>query len=106
MFIPTDETHYDPTDRGSMLKTLYYLTHRLTGERLRSYRTLAGARIAQRSRNAHLGFRDRVERVEQFSNWEVELYRLADGTISEGTWCIVEDTIEIVEAPLQDDHRS
>jgi len=88
-----------------MHKTVYYLKHRDTGQRLRYYSSLAGARIAQRSRNAHLGFRDRIERVEQFSNWEVELYRLADGAISEGTWCIVEDTIEIVEAPLQDDHR-
>jgi hypothetical protein len=86
-----------------MLKTVYYLTHRDTAERLQSYKTLAGARIAQRSRNAHLGFRDRVERVEQFSNWEVELYQLRDGTVVEGTWCIEEDTIEIIETPLQDD---
>jgi len=35
-----------------------------------------------------------IERVEQFHNWEVELYRLADGTIVEGTYCIVEDVID------------
>lgn len=80
-----------------MHKTVYFLTHRDTGLRLRYYKTLAGARIAQRSRNAHLGFLDRIERVEQFSNWEVELCRLSDGTIVEATYVIVEDTIDINE---------
>lgn len=77
-----------------MLKTVYYLVHKDTGLRLRYYRSLAGARIAQHSRNARLGYKDRIERVEQFQNWEVELYKLADGTIQEGTYCIVEDTLE------------
>lgn len=80
-----------------MHKTVYFLTHRDTGLRLRYYKTLAGARIAQRSRNAHLGFLNRIERVEQFSNWEVELCRLSDGTIVEATYVIVEDTIDINE---------
>ena len=80
-----------------MLKTVYYLAHRDTGLRRGYYNTRAAARIAQRSRNARLGFQDRIERVEQFSNWEVELYRLSDGTIQEGTWCIQEDTIDTVD---------
>ena len=77
-----------------MQHTVYYLAHRDTGERFRYYRSLAGARIAQRSRNARLGFEHRVERVEQFANWEVELCELSDGTIVEATYCIVEDTID------------
>ncbi len=77
-----------------MQKTVYFLVHRDTKERLRYYKTLAGARIAQRQRNQRLGFRNRVERVEQFSNWEVELYTMDDGSIQEGTYCIVEDTID------------
>jgi len=77
-----------------MQKTVYYLTHKDTGQRLRYYRTLAGARIAQRARNSHLGFTLRVERIELYANCEVEQCRLADGSIVEATWCIVEDTIE------------
>lgn len=80
-----------------MLKTVYYLTHRDTGLRLRYYSSLAGARIAQRSRNAHLGFLDRIERVELADNWEVEQCRLADGSVATATWVIVEDTIDTVE---------
>lgn len=77
-----------------MHKTVYFLTHKDTGLRLRYYKSLAGARIAQRSRNAHLGFVERIERVAQFENWEVELCRLADGSIVEATYVIVEDTID------------
>ncbi len=77
-----------------MLKTVYYLVHKDTQQRLKYYKSLAGARIAQHSRNARLGFTQRIERVEQFNNWEVELYKLADNTIVEGTYCIVEDTID------------
>ncbi len=77
-----------------MPKTVYYLTHRDTGLRERYYRTLAGARIAQRTRNRLLGFRDRVERVSIGDNWEVEQCRLADGRIETATWCIVEDTVD------------
>lgn len=88
-----------------MQTTVYYLTHKDTGERLRYYKTLSGARIAQRSRNARLGFRDRVERIEQFSNWEVELCRLEDGSIVEATYCIVEDTIESAENLLEDKNQ-
>ena len=76
-----------------MQKTVYYLVHKDTNERLRYYKSLAGARIAQRSRNARLGFVERIERVEIADNWEVEQC-LVDGHIVEATYCIVEDTIE------------
>lgn len=56
--------------------------------------SLAGARIAQRSRNAHLGFTHRLERVESFENWEVERCELSDGSVVDATWVIEEDTIE------------
>ncbi len=79
---------------STMHKTVYFLVHKDTGERLKYYKTLAGARIAQHSRNARLGFRNRVERIEQFNNWEAELYAMDDGTVAEGTYCIIEDTIE------------
>lgn len=77
-----------------MIKVIYYLRHSHTHERcFRYYETLAGARIAQRSRNARLGFAERIERVELGDNWEVEQC-LVDGHIVEATYCIVEDTIE------------
>jgi len=77
-----------------MQKTVYYLTHRDTGQRLRYYASRAGARIAQRQRNRQLGFLDRIERVEIFDNWEAEQCRLADGSLIEATYCIVEDTVD------------
>lgn len=80
-----------------MQTTVYYLVHKETRERVRYYKTRGGARIAQHSRNRQLGFWHRVERVEQFDNWEVELYRMQDGTIEEGTYCIVESTVDSVE---------
>ena len=76
-----------------MQKTVYYLAHKDTQERLRYYSSLAGARIAQRSRNARLGFVERVERIELEDNWEVEQC-LVDGTIVTATYCIVEGTID------------
>jgi len=76
-----------------MQNSVYYLVHRDTGERLRYYKSLAGARIAQRSRNARLGFVQRIERIEIADNWQVEQC-LVDGKIVEATYCIVEDTIE------------
>lgn len=80
-----------------MQKTVYYLVHKDTGEKFKYYATLAGARIAQRQRNHKLGFQLRVERVEQFQNWEVELCELTDGTVVEATYCIVEDTVDSTE---------
>lgn len=80
-----------------MQTTVYYLVHKDTGRRLKWYRTLQGARIAQRSRNHRLGFLERIERVQMFDNWEVELCRNTDNQILEATYCIVEDTIESEE---------
>ena len=74
--------------------SVYYLVHKDTQRRLRYYKTLAGARIAQRSRNHRLGFVERIERVMMFDNWEVELCRNTDNLILEATYCIVEDTID------------
>jgi hypothetical protein len=76
-----------------MQRTVYYLTHKDTLERVRYYKTRAGARIAQRARNSQLGFLHRIERVELSDNWEVEQC-LVDGCIVEATYCIVEDTID------------
>ena len=77
-----------------MLYTVYYIVHKDTGERLRYYKTRAGARIAQHARNSHLGFHNRIERIELYDNCEVEQYLLSDGTVVTGTYCIVEDTVE------------
>ena len=77
-----------------MQTTVYYLVHKDTQRRLKYYKTLAGARIAQRARNHRLGFIERIERISMFDNWEVELCRNTDGNILEATYCIVEDTID------------
>jgi hypothetical protein len=77
-----------------MQNSVYYLVHKDTNERLRYYKSLAGARIAQRSRNARLGFGQRVERIELEDNWEVERCVLDDGTLVDATYCIVEGDIE------------
>lgn len=79
------------TDR----KTVYYLELRDSHRRLKYYRTLAGARIAQRSRNHRLGFLTRIERiVEDTTSRELELCVCVDGTEQLATYCIVEDTVE------------
>ena len=85
-----------------MLTTVYYLVHKDTNRRLKYYKTLAGARIAQRSRNHRLGFIERIERVSMFDNWEVELCRNTDGDILEATYCIVEDTIDTTDLILEE----
>jgi hypothetical protein len=79
-----------------VIQTVYYLVHKATLERHRYYKTRAGARIAQRARNSHLGFTLRVERIE-LNNLELERCCMPDGTIATATWCIEENTIEIVE---------
>ena len=76
-----------------MQNSVYYLTHRDTLERVRYYKTRAGARIAQRARNSQLGFLTRIERIEIHDNWEVEQC-LVEGVIVTATYCIQEDTIE------------
>ena len=74
--------------------TVYFLVHKDTEERVRYYKTLAGARIAQRSRNHRLGFTTRIERIEISQNWEVERCVDSDNNIVDATYCIVEDTID------------
>ena len=77
-----------------MLKTVYFLVDHTSGRRIRYYKTLTGARIAQRSRNRLLGFDQRVERIELGDNLEVEQCELADGCIVTATYAIQEDTVE------------
>lgn len=76
------------------MHTVYYLVHGTNNTRLKWYRTLAGARIAQRLRNSHLGFAHRVSRTYTQDNWEVELCLDSDNNTVAATYCIVEDTIE------------
>ena len=77
-----------------MHQTVYYLVHKDTQERVRYYKTRAGARIAQRARNSQLGFVTRIERLELEDNWEVEQC-LVDGVIVTATYTIVEGTIDL-----------
>jgi hypothetical protein len=91
-----------------MQRTVYYLTHLTTERRLQWYKTLQGARIAQRSRNSRLGFYTRCERVEIKDGWEAELCVDHKGNLTTATWCIVEDTIdsEIDQLTLADPRES
>jgi hypothetical protein len=58
--------------------------------------TLAGARIAQRSRNARLGFETRIQRTVE-ADLEFEQCVNAEGKIVLATWAIEEDHIESVD---------
>jgi hypothetical protein len=58
--------------------------------------TLAGARIAQRSRNARLGFETRIQRTVE-AELEFEQCVNAEGKIVLATWAIEEDHIESVD---------
>jgi len=75
-----------------MLKTVYYLEHVDSNKRIKYYATRTGARIACANRNRLLGFRQRIERVED-NNYEYEMYTV-EGSLVRGTYCIVEDVIE------------
>ena len=66
--------------------TIYYLQHWESGRRLRPYKTLAGARIACRLRNQHLGFKRREQRVQE-DHLEYEVYTVEGKTVR-GTYCI------------------
>ena len=80
-----------------MIKNVYYLRHSETHERcFRYYMTLAGARIAQRSRNARLGYKTRVQRTVE-AELEFEQCLNAEGTLVLATWAIEEDCIECME---------
>jgi len=82
------------------MKTVYYIVHKDSGRRLKWYKTRAGARIAQRARNSHLGFRLRLERCIEA---DIEYELCATVEAPEGilaTYCIVEDTVESNEQSL------
>lgn len=79
-----------------MNKTVYYLEHNLTGRRLKWYSTLTGARIAQRLRNRRLGFGDELER-EIKDDREICWYATNRDGHAQGTWVVVEDTIDSVD---------
>ena len=90
-----------------MLKTVYFLVHRDTGERcFRTYVTRARARIAQRSRNRRLGFHDRVERAEILDNWEVERCVDQNGRVVDATYCVVEETVDIDPMTVWEEHEA
>lgn len=77
------------------MNTVYYLVDKNSQRRVKWYKTRAGARIAQRARNSHLGFRLRLERILE-ANLELEL---CQGPVV-ATYAIVEDTIESNEESL------
>ena len=80
-----------------MIKNIYYLKHSVTHERcFRYYETLAGARIAQRSRNRRLGYKTRIQRMVS-EDLEFEQCVNAEGDLVLATWCIEEDHIDCVE---------
>ncbi len=83
-----------------MQMTVYYLVHKDTQRRLKWYKTLSGARIAQRSRNARLGFHTRIERIELYDNWEAEQCLDNNNNIVTATYCIVEDTVDTVDLTI------
>ena len=58
--------------------------------------TLAGARIAQRSRNARLGFETRIARTVE-ADLEFEQCVNAEGTVVLATWAIEEDHVELAD---------
>lgn len=75
-----------------MLKTVYYIEHIDSCKRIKYYRTRTGARIACANRNRLLGFKHRIERVED-NMYEYEMYSV-EGVLVQGTYCVVEDSIE------------
>lgn len=74
------------------MRTVYYLVHGQTLQRLKYYKTRSGARIAQRARNDRLGFNHRIERVE-IGSLEYERC-LHHGQVVDATWIIEEDWLE------------
>jgi hypothetical protein len=88
-----------------MIKNVYYLRHSDTHERcFRPYMTLAGARIAQRSRNARLGYKTRTTRTIE-ADLEFEQCVNAEGALVLATWCIEESYIEVedLQGPAAED---
>ena len=88
-----------------MIKNVYYLRHSQTHERcFRPYMTLAGARIAQRARNARLGYKTRTTRTIE-AELEFEQCENAEGKLVLATWAIEESYIELedLQGPAAED---
>lgn len=75
------------------MRVVYYLEHVSQSRRLKPYKTLAGARIAQGNRHRHLGFTDKIKRYTDDLGRECVLYKHNNEEL-QGTWCIIEDTID------------
>ena len=87
------------------MNTVYYLVHWESMTRLKYYQTRAGARIAMRARNHNLGFVTRVNRLDN-DPFEYELCRTVDNLELTGTYCILEDTIDMAADQLLLDSNS
>ena len=74
------------------MNTVYYLVHWESNRRIKYYSTQAGARIAMRLRNQHLGFEHREAKLQE-DDREYELYSVEGNTVK-GTYCIEEDVLE------------
>ena len=92
------------SSESSMHVTVYYIVHKDTGRRLKWYRTLAGARIACRSRNAKLGFQTRISRTVE-ADIEYELCATQEHDCILATWCIVEDYIDHDASGLEENNN-
>lgn len=86
-----------------MVKTVYYIIHKDTAQRLKWYKTIAGARIAQRQRNNTLGFHTRICRTQE-GHLEFELCETLEHSRILATWAIQEDTIESTVDALYDNN--
>ena len=84
------------------MNTVYYLEHRDQSRRLKPYKSLAGARIAQANRNRHLGFQNPQGRYTDDRGRECIEYRRSGETVT-GTWCIIEDTVDSNQTALYED---
>ena len=75
------------------MRTVYYLVHQDSQRRFKYYSTIAGARIAQRSRNRRLGFHTRLERIN-IGDREYERCLDSESRLVDATWIIEEDFID------------
>jgi hypothetical protein len=76
-------------------KSVYYLVDTGNRARIRYYRTLTGARIAQRLRNRNLGFLTVISKVTLDSGEEQELCVDKNSNTVTATYSIIEDWLEI-----------
>ena len=76
-------------------RSVYYLVDTQNQVRVRYYKTLTGARIAQRLRNRHLGFLTVISKVVLDSGEERELCVDKNSNTVTATYSIIEDWLEI-----------